>query len=49
MSRVHMHTTFRRRSELDDMLLLELAELSLSQYTRVRRYVAYWIRFPFYS
>ncbi|TFK76811.1 hypothetical protein BDN72DRAFT_829977 [Pluteus cervinus] len=36
--RVYMHATYRRRSELDDKLLCELVELSLSPYTRVRRH-----------
>ncbi|KAF9452549.1 hypothetical protein P691DRAFT_696832 [Macrolepiota fuliginosa MF-IS2] len=35
--RVYMHSLYRRRSELDDRLLTELAELSLSPYTRIRR------------
>ncbi|KAF7784715.1 hypothetical protein Agabi119p4_880 [Agaricus bisporus var. burnettii] len=35
--RVYMHSLYRRRSELDDRLLAELAELSLSPYTRIRR------------
>ncbi|EIN13635.1 hypothetical protein PUNSTDRAFT_94829 [Punctularia strigosozonata HHB-11173 SS5] len=35
--RVYMHALYRRRSELDDHLLLDLTELSLSPYTRVRR------------
>ena len=35
--RVYMHALYRRRSQLDDRLLDELVELSLSQYTRVRR------------
>ncbi len=37
--RVYLHSLYRRRSELDDMLLGDLVELSLSPYTRVRRYV----------
>lgn len=37
--RVYMHSLYRRRSELDDRLLAELAELSLSFYTRIRRLV----------
>ncbi|EFI28574.1 hypothetical protein CC1G_13601 [Coprinopsis cinerea okayama7 len=37
MSRLHIQSMFRYRSELDDQLLLELAELSLLQYTRIRR------------
>ena len=36
--RVYMQALYRRRSELDDKLLHELVELSLSQYTRIRRY-----------
>ncbi|KAF9474298.1 hypothetical protein BDN70DRAFT_884955 [Pholiota conissans] len=35
--RVYMHALYRRRSALDDQLLDELVELSLSQYTRIRR------------
>ncbi|TFK57500.1 ARM repeat-containing protein [Heliocybe sulcata] len=35
--RVYMHALYRRRSELDDTLLHDLVELSLSPYTRVRR------------
>lgn len=35
--RVYMHALYRRRSGLDDKLLIELVELSLSPYTRVRR------------
>ncbi|KAG6897909.1 hypothetical protein C0992_009061 [Termitomyces sp. T32_za158] len=35
--RVYMHSLYRRRSALDDRLLEELVELSLSPYTRVRR------------
>ncbi|GLB36441.1 putative protein with domain of unknown function (DUF3437) [Lyophyllum shimeji] len=36
-SRVYMHALYRRRSALDDRLLGELVELSLSPYTRIRR------------
>ncbi|TFK23084.1 ARM repeat-containing protein [Coprinopsis marcescibilis] len=36
-SRVRMNTMYRHRTELDDQLLLELTELSLSPYTRIRR------------
>ncbi|KAF9459432.1 hypothetical protein BDZ94DRAFT_1312356 [Collybia nuda] len=35
--RVYMHALYRRRSALDDKLIGELVELSLSPYTRVRR------------
>ncbi|KAF9568547.1 hypothetical protein CPC08DRAFT_654918 [Agrocybe pediades] len=35
--RVYMHALYRRRSALDDMLLEQLVELSLSPYTRIRR------------
>jgi proteasome activator subunit 4 len=35
--RVYMHALYRRRSELDDHLIKDLLELSLSPYTRVRR------------
>jgi proteasome activator subunit 4 len=34
--RVHLHSLYRRRSTLDDELLVELVELSLSPYARVR-------------
>lgn len=34
--RVHLHSLYRRRSALDDELLIELVELSLSPYARVR-------------
>lgn len=37
--RVYLHSLYRRRSALDDFLLEDLLELSLSPYTRVRRYV----------
>lgn len=37
--RLYVQGLYRFRSELDDQLLGELAELSLSPYTRVRRYV----------
>jgi len=36
-TRLYMHGTYRRRSALDDQLLLDLMELSLSPYTRIRR------------
>lgn len=35
--RVYTHALYRHRSELDDKLLLEIVQLSLSPYTRVRR------------
>jgi proteasome activator subunit 4 len=35
--RVYMHALYRRRSELDDHLIRDLLDLSLSPYTRVRR------------
>ncbi|TFK41322.1 hypothetical protein BDQ12DRAFT_768249 [Crucibulum laeve] len=35
--RLYMHALYRRRSELDDTLLCDLVELSLSPYTRIRR------------
>ena len=41
-NRVHMYSLYRRRSELDDRLLVELAELSMSSYTRIRRLVILW-------
>lgn len=37
--RVYMHALYRRRSALDDKLLVELVELAMSPYTRVRRFV----------
>ena len=37
--RVHFHATFRHRSALDDELIDDLTELSMSPYTRVRRYM----------
>jgi proteasome activator subunit 4 len=33
-----MHCLYRRRSELDDKLIIELTEASLSPYTRIRRH-----------
>ncbi|PCH33382.1 hypothetical protein WOLCODRAFT_21973 [Wolfiporia cocos MD-104 SS10] len=36
--RVYMHALYRRRSRLDDELLLDLAEMSLSPYTRLRKH-----------
>lgn len=36
--RVYLHSLYRRRSALDDLLLEDLVELSLSPYTRVRRF-----------
>ncbi|KAH9964279.1 hypothetical protein BC827DRAFT_1190239 [Russula dissimulans] len=36
--RVYMHALYRRRSELDNHLIRDLLELSLSPYTRVRRH-----------
>lgn len=38
-TRVYLNAMFRRRDALDDDLLCDLVELSLSPYTRVRRYV----------
>ncbi|KAF5375146.1 hypothetical protein D9758_000062 [Tetrapyrgos nigripes] len=35
--RVYMHSLYRRRSALDDLLIGELVESALSPYTRVRR------------
>ena len=43
ISRVYMQSLFRGRSELDDKLIMELVELSISQYSRTRRWV--WILF----
>ncbi|KAL0578024.1 Proteasome activator BLM10 [Marasmius crinis-equi] len=37
-SRVYMHSLYRRRNALDDALITQLVELSLSPYTRVRRH-----------
>ncbi|KAJ7071512.1 hypothetical protein C8F01DRAFT_1110832 [Mycena amicta] len=36
-NRLHMHSLYRQRSALDDKLIDELLELSLSPYTRIRR------------
>ncbi|KAI0757312.1 ARM repeat-containing protein [Daedaleopsis nitida] len=36
--RLYMHALYRRRDALDDQLLENLIEMSLSQYTRVRRH-----------
>ncbi|KAJ6574754.1 hypothetical protein B0H19DRAFT_932973 [Mycena capillaripes] len=36
-NRLYMHGLYRRRSALDDKLLNELVELSLSPYTRIRK------------
>ena len=35
--RLYMHALYRRRSALDDQILNELVELSLSPYVRIRR------------
>ncbi|KAG8935851.1 hypothetical protein FRC00_010222 [Tulasnella sp. 408] len=37
-SRMYQHTNYRDRSALDDQLLIDLVELSLSPYTRVRKH-----------
>ncbi|KAG8953342.1 hypothetical protein FRC04_002752 [Tulasnella sp. 424] len=37
-SRMYQHTNYRDRSALDDQLLVDLVELSLSPYTRVRKH-----------
>jgi hypothetical protein len=37
-SRLYLNSLYRRRSALDDELIRDLVELSLSPYTRVRRY-----------
>ncbi|KAF9270517.1 hypothetical protein L218DRAFT_889040 [Marasmius fiardii PR-910] len=37
-SRVYMHSLYRRRNALDDSLITQLVELSLSPYTKVRRH-----------
>ncbi|KAJ7225864.1 hypothetical protein GGX14DRAFT_422660 [Mycena pura] len=36
-NRLHMHSLYRKRSALDDKLIQELIQLSLSPYTRIRR------------
>ncbi|EJF66455.1 ARM repeat-containing protein [Dichomitus squalens LYAD-421 SS1] len=36
--RLYMHALYRRRDSLDDQLIENLIEMSLSQYTRVRRH-----------
>lgn len=36
--RIYFHSLYRRRSALDDLLLEDLVDLSMSPYTRVRRY-----------
>ena len=36
--RLYMHALYRRRDSLDDQLIEDLIEMSLSQYTRVRRH-----------
>lgn len=38
-TRVYFNAMFRKRSALDDALILDLVEFSLSPYTRIRRYV----------
>jgi len=37
-SRMYLNAMYRQRSPLDDKLIRDLVELSLSQYTRLRRY-----------
>ena len=37
-SRMYLNGMYRDRSPLDDKLIHDLVELSLSQYTRLRRY-----------
>lgn len=37
-SRMYLNTMYRQRSPLDDKLIHDLVELSLSPYTRLRRY-----------
>ncbi|KAJ3537454.1 hypothetical protein NMY22_g5581 [Coprinellus aureogranulatus] len=37
LGRVYMHSLYRQRTEMDDKLIVELTELSLSPYTRIRR------------
>ncbi|CAK5268900.1 unnamed protein product [Mycena citricolor] len=45
--RLALQTVFRLRSELDDRIIVELVEMSLSSYTRIRRQAqaVYYIRF----
>jgi hypothetical protein len=40
--RMYMNTLYRTRSALDDRLIQDLAECSLSTYTRVRRYASFF-------
>lgn len=35
--RIYMHALYRRRSQLDDRLLEDLVEMSLSPYLRLRK------------
>lgn len=37
-NRMYLNAMYRERSPLDDGLIQDLVELSLSQYTRLRRY-----------
>ena len=37
-NRMYLNAMYRQRSPLDDKLIHDLVELSLSQYTRLRRY-----------
>lgn len=37
-NRLYLNAMYRERSPLDDELIQDLVELSLSQYTRLRRY-----------
>lgn len=37
-SRMYLNAMYRERTPLDDKLIQDLTELSLSQYTRLRRY-----------
>ena len=37
-NRLYLNAMYRERSPLDDKLIHDLVELSLSQYTRLRRY-----------
>jgi proteasome activator subunit 4 len=45
--RSYVQTLYRHRSALDDKLLIELVELSLSPYVRVRRYVSFFLNLSF--
>ena len=44
-SRMYLNGMYRQRSPLDDRLIRDLVELSLSQYTRLRRYCQSVLRY----